>query len=62
MSDYKFTEEQFLGCVKNHSMEIIKDDDVHRHIKFSNNGSSDYRIDLITWPGCLCIRMGKNEQ
>lgn len=50
------TEERFLRDVENHSIEIIKDDGVHRHIKFSNNGSSVYRIDLITWPGCLCIR------
>lgn len=56
MNKYECTEEEFLNNVKDHSIEIIKDDGVHRHIKFSNNGSSSYRIDLITWPGCLCIR------
>lgn len=55
-SKYECTEEKFLSNVKDHSIEIIKYDGVHRHIKFSNNGSSVYRIDLITWPGCLCIR------
>jgi hypothetical protein len=49
------TEQQFLSNVKNHTMKIIKDDDLHRHISFSNNGSNIYRFDLITWPGSLCI-------
>lgn len=56
MADKYFcTEEKFLNDVKDHSMEIIRDDGVHRHIKFSNKGSSVYRFDLITWPGRLCI-------
>ncbi|SDY37553.1 hypothetical protein [Nitrosomonas sp. Nm58] len=53
--DHACTEERFLNDVKDHSMEIIRDDGVHRHIKFSRNGSSVYRLDLITWPGRLCI-------
>lgn len=56
MSDkYCCTEERYLNDVKDHSMEIIRDDGVYRHIKFSRNGSSVYRLDLITWPGRLCI-------
>ncbi|KZX78263.1 hypothetical protein A3715_10370 [Oleiphilus sp. HI0009] len=49
------TEEMFLKDVPNHTMTIIKDDGVNRHIKFSKNGSSVYRFDLITWAGKLCI-------
>ena len=49
------TEEMFLSDVKNHTVEILKDDGVYRHVKFSNNGSSVYRFDLHTWPGELCI-------
>jgi hypothetical protein len=55
MTEYACTEERFLNDVKDHSMEIIRDDGVRRHIKFSRNGSSYYWFDLITWPGRLCI-------
>ena len=48
------TEERFLQDVANHSIKIIKDDGVHRHISFTNNGSNCYRFDLITWPGSIC--------
>lgn len=36
-------------------MRILRDDGVYRHISFTNNGSSIYRFDLVTWPGQLCI-------
>jgi hypothetical protein len=49
------TEDRFLKDAANHSMEVIKDDGVHRHLSFTNGGSSCYRFDLITWPGNLCI-------
>lgn len=51
----KRTKEIFLSNVKNHSMKVILNDGVHRHISFSNNGSQVFRFDLITWPGNLCI-------
>lgn len=54
-NEYACTQERFLKDVKDHSMKIIKDDGVHRHISFTNNGSNVYRFDLITWPGRLCI-------
>lgn len=53
--EYACTEEQFLNNVKDHSMKIIRDDGVHRHINFSRNNGSAYHFDLITWPGKLCI-------
>jgi len=49
------TEDRFLKDVEAHSMKVIRDDGVHRHINFSNNGSSVYGFNLITWPGHLCI-------
>lgn len=49
------TEEQFLQDTDGHSMKIIRDEGLHRHIRFSKGGSSIYRFDLITWPGVLCI-------
>ena len=55
MNDYLCTEKQFLKDIKYHSIEIVKDNGVHRHISFTNGGSQVYRFDLITWPGHLCI-------
>lgn len=55
MTKYACTEEIFLSDVKDHSIEIISDEGLYKHIKFSMNGSSVYRFDLITWPGKLCI-------
>ncbi|HAE59746.1 MAG TPA: hypothetical protein DCG54_09660 [Anaerolineae bacterium] len=46
--------ESFLKDVAEHSMNIIRDDGVYRHLVFSNNGSSIYRFEIITWPGYLC--------
>lgn len=47
--------ERFLEDVKNHSIEVISDDGVNRHIKFSNNGCSNLWFELVTWKGCLAI-------
>ncbi len=46
---------QFQRNTKDHSMEVLRDDGLYRHLKFSNNGSSIYRFDLITWPGYLAV-------
>lgn len=52
---YDPTEEQVLNDLAGHEMHIIRDDGVHRHIRFRRPGSSTYWFDLITWPGTLCI-------
>ncbi|MEH6347750.1 MAG: hypothetical protein V7785_21830 [Bermanella sp.] len=49
------TEERFFEDTANHTMKIIRDDDVCRHISFKNGGSSIYGFDLITWAGYLLI-------
>lgn len=51
---HECTEERFLKDVATHEMAILKEDGIYRHIKFSRDGSSTYRFDLITWPGFLC--------
>lgn len=56
------TKERFLSDVSKHSIEVLKDDGVYRHLKFTNNGSQVYRFDLITWPGYLCICGDMGEQ
>lgn len=45
----------FKRDTANHSMKVVSDSGLHRHLSFTNNGSSCYRFDLITWPGYLCI-------
>ena len=50
----QLTETQFLKDVADHKMTVIKDDGVHRHIRFSKPGTSCMHFDLITWPGYLC--------
>jgi hypothetical protein len=48
-------EKGFLNDVSNHSMEVVLNDGVNRHLIFSNNGSFCYRFGLVTWSGYLCI-------
>ncbi len=46
---------RFQRDTANHTMEVKLDNGLYRHLTFTNNGSSFYRFDLITWPGYLCI-------
>ncbi len=48
------TEQQFLGDIKNHALEIIRDEGVYRHLRFRRPGTRCYGFDIITWPGYLC--------
>lgn len=49
------TKEEFLKDVSNHSIEILNDNGIYRHLRFSNNGSNHLRFDLVAWPGYLCV-------
>jgi hypothetical protein len=53
MSKREPTEESFLKDVSNHSMTVLLDQGVYRHLSFSNNGSSTKKFDIVTWPGFL---------
>jgi hypothetical protein len=55
MTKFACTEEHFLNDIKKHSMSIRKDEGMYRHLTFTNNDSSFYQFDLITWPGHLTI-------
>lgn len=48
------TEKEFLNQVKDHVLEVIRDDGVHRHIRLRKPGTMCEHFDLITWPGYLC--------
>lgn len=47
--------EGFLNDVKNHSLEILQDNGIHRHLKFKKEGTYAYYFELITWTNSLCI-------
>ena len=49
------TEERFLQDTENHQMEVLLDNGIYRHVKFSRDGSSTYQFSLVTWPGHLSI-------
>ncbi len=48
------TEEQFLKDVKEHYIEIARDEGVYRHIVMSS-GSYNTKYHITTWPGYLCF-------
>lgn len=45
----------FLKNVENHTINVIIDNGINRHIEFSNNGSYHYKFGLVTWAGYLCV-------
>jgi hypothetical protein len=51
------TEDQFLQDAGSHVMTVIRDDGVHRHLRFRKAppGGSEHWFDLITYPGELVI-------
>lgn len=54
--EYACTEDRFLKDAETHQMTLMRDDGVHRHIRFRReNGNGEYWFDIITWPGTLCI-------
>lgn len=46
--------ERFNRDIAEHAIEIIRNEGVYRHIRFSQPNSSCMYFDLITWPGYLC--------
>ena len=51
----QLTLEKFLKDVSGHEMQVIRDDGVYRHIRFSSPLKySPVFFELVTWPGHLC--------
>ena len=46
---------QFLKDVKDHSIKVVNDDELFRHIIMSRKDSCTYRYEITTWPGYLCF-------
>lgn len=55
MRELPCKEEEFLKDVSAHAMTVLRDDGVHRHIRFKRPGDSAFWFDVISWPGSLCI-------
>jgi hypothetical protein len=39
----------------NHRIEVVKDEGLHRHLRFSKPGTNCYHFNIVTWPGYLAI-------
>jgi hypothetical protein len=51
------TQDEFLKDVSKHAMEVLRDDGVYRHLIFRQPENSWlHRVEIVTWPGVLCIR------
>lgn len=48
-------EKQFLADVKDHAMDVRRDDGIYRNIRFQKPERINHYFDVTTWPGMLCI-------
>jgi hypothetical protein len=55
MIEQACSEKRFLHDVREHKIEVVRDDGKYRHIRFRRESSSVYWFDIITWPGYLCL-------
>ena len=57
MKTHQCTEDQFLKDAESHVMTVIRDEGIHRHLRFRKAlpAGSEYWFDLITYPGELVI-------
>lgn len=51
----KMSFEQFKGIVKDHSINVLRDDGLYRHMVCAAPGTMMESFQIITWPGYLCI-------
>lgn len=49
----RLTEARFLKDVAQHAMAIIRDDGVHRHLRFARPGTGCMHFDIVTYPNYL---------
>lgn len=47
--------ERFSTDIAAHTLTVLHDDGLYRHLRFSRPGSSTYSFDIVTWPGVLTI-------
>lgn len=47
--------ERFAADVDEHTLTVLHDDGLYRHVRLAKPKSSFYWFDLVTWPGALAI-------
>ena len=47
--------QRFLRDISRHTLKVVHEDGVYRHIRCSRPGSWEMHFDIITWPGALCV-------
>lgn len=53
----RLSEAEFLSDVAAHTMSVVRDDGVYRHLKFQQPKQTWlHRFEIVTWPGTLCFR------
>jgi len=50
----ELTEAQFLEDVAKHTLTVIREDGLYRHLRLQQPGNLNMYFDIITWPGNLC--------
>lgn len=50
-----YVKERFDKDVATHTMTVVLDQDLHRHLQFRRPGTRGYWFDVITWPGTFVI-------
>lgn len=48
--------ERFTRNTAEHTMEVLLDNGLHRHLRFTKPGTNSYWFEIVTWPGTLTIR------
>lgn len=46
---------RFQQNVSEHVMEVVRNDGIHRHLRFKKPGTGCMYFDIVTWPGILVI-------
>lgn len=54
LKGHELTEAQFLKDVAKHTLTVIREDGLYRHLRLRKPSSNDMYFDIITWPGYLC--------
>lgn len=48
--------QRFQKDIAEHTLTVLHDDGLYRHLRFRNPKSSFYWFDIVTWPGSLAVR------
>lgn len=46
---------RFISDVSSHKLDVIRDDGLYRHLRFSRQNTRAYSFDIVTWPGYLTV-------